>query len=476
MEQLVATVEDKKCGQEVAKNSERVSETKSQRLFPKTHVGYWKTRLEHRTYSYRGKNVEIGEWSVRIKFRGVRRSFELETASKADAATKARDIYLSLVAKGWDATVAAFCKAKSPLIPNAPSSETAATVGVFLKEVERVSNLKPKTFRRYAQYFRMLTAQIRGFSHDRSKYSYQRGKNSAWLEKIDSTRLQIITPAAAADWKMAYLKRAGTDPRRRLEVNRSFNAALRHCKSLFSANIINQPNFSVLIPKFKVKDGQKGEREIYWFESLKFEKSGSMKFYAPPGVTYSSLLMAARSELRSVRPESYKLLLLCLCAGLRRAEADTLLCNQLQPTDNSIRVESTAYRQPKHDSCGIVYVDPALMQELLHLTDRTDEFVVRSPVEWKSAKYNFYRCEPHWKILIEWLAGKGIVARKKVHELRKLFGDAIVKQNGIFAGSAQLRHTTIQMTASYYTDPRQRAVLPVGSLFSNCEAKVTIEN
>jgi len=39
-----------------------------------------------------------------------------------------------------------------------------------------------------------------------------------------------------------------------------------------------------------------------------------------------------------------------------------------------------------------------------------------------------------------------ISARKKVHELRKLFGDAIVKQNGIFAGSAQLRHSTIQMT------------------------------
>jgi hypothetical protein len=41
------------------------------------------------------------------------------------------------------------------------------------------------------------------------------------------------------------------------------------------------------------------------------------------------------------------------------------------------------------------------------------------------------------------------------------------KQNGIFAGSAQLRHATIQMTASHYTDPRQRAALPVGKLFSD---------
>ncbi len=77
------------------------------------------------------------------------------------------------------------------------------------------------------------------------------------------------------------------------------------------------------------------------------------------------------------------------------------------------------------------------------------------------------RCEPHWRVLIEWLEANGISARKKVHELRKIFGDAIVKQNGIFAGSAQLRHSTIQMTASHYTDPRQRAALPLGNLFSD---------
>jgi hypothetical protein len=69
--------------------------------------------------------------------------------------------------------------------------------------------------------------------------------------------------------------------------------------------------------------------------------------------------------------------------------------------------------------------------------------------------------------LTNWLKDNGISARKKIHELRKIFGDAIVKQNGIFAGSAQLRHATIQMTASHYTDPRQRAVLPVGKLFSD---------
>jgi hypothetical protein len=61
-----------------------------------------------------------------------------------------------------------------------------------------------------------------------------------------------------ADWKIAYVKRAESDPRRRQEVARSFNSALRHCKSLFSAQIINQPDFGVRVRRFKVRDGQLG--------------------------------------------------------------------------------------------------------------------------------------------------------------------------------------------------------------------------
>src|SRR5690606_13904115 len=39
------------------------------------------------------------------------------------------------------------------------------------------------------------------------------------------------------------------------------------------------------------------------------------------------------------------------------------------------------------------------------------------------------------------------------------------KRHGIFAGSAQLRHSTIQMTARHYTNPRQREALPLGICF-----------
>ncbi len=444
-------------------DSRTVGETK--RFYPKTHANYWKSRLEHRTYSRDGKTNEVAEWSVRIHYKGIRRSFDLETASKEEAATKARDIYLSLVAKGWSTTLAELVP--QPMTP-VNSTEGNPTVGEFLAEVERTSTLKPKTFHRYAQYFRMMAAQIQGVKSDRSRYNYRTGGLTNWHERVDAIPLSAITPAAVADWKIAYLKRAGSDPRRRLEVSRSFNSALRHCKSLFSPQIINQPNFAVKIPRFKVRDGQLGERDAYWFETLRFERAGSMKFHAPAGVTYEGLVRNARNELRTENPEAYKLFLLCLCAGMRRAEADVCLWTQLNPEDTSIRIEANEYIEPKHGSGGTVYVDPALMKELLSFKEQTQgPFVVSSSWEWKPSGYMRYRCEPHWQVLIGWLEANGISARKKVHELRKIFGDAIVKQNGIFAGSAQLRHSTIQMTASHYTDPRQRAALPVGNLFSD---------
>src|ERR1043166_5473042 len=134
-------------------------ETEAKRSFPKTHANYWKARLEHRTYTRDGKTHEVPEWSVRIHFGGNRKSFDLETGSKEEAAAKARDISLSLIAKGWSATLADLNpKATQPIEIVAGD----ATIGEFLAEVERTSSLKAKTFRRYAQCLRRVAAHIRG--------------------------------------------------------------------------------------------------------------------------------------------------------------------------------------------------------------------------------------------------------------------------------------------------------------------------
>src|SRR5438093_253173 len=147
--------------------SAAAKESEAKRSYPKTHANYWKSRLEHRTYTHDGKTFEVAELSVRIYFKGLRKSFDLETANKEEAAAKARDIYLSLMAKGWAATLAELTP--STMVP-VDATVGSPTIGEFLAEVQRTSNLKPKTFRRYAQYFRMLAAHVQGIESAPSRY------------------------------------------------------------------------------------------------------------------------------------------------------------------------------------------------------------------------------------------------------------------------------------------------------------------
>ena len=108
--QPVKTAQDRKNGPETAQKNGSVSELaredRTTRALPKTHVGFWRARAERRVYSYEGKACEVPEYSVRMELGKIRRRIALGTAIKEEAAIKARDIYLSLVAKGWDATLA----------------------------------------------------------------------------------------------------------------------------------------------------------------------------------------------------------------------------------------------------------------------------------------------------------------------------------------------------------------------------------
>jgi integrase len=436
---------------------------------------YWEGRVYRESYVRGGRQFSVPEYYCKLNHAGKRHAFNLGTANKEAAAEKARTIWELLVQQGWPSVLQKYA-------PTAARTNLAPTAGQFLAEVERTAGLKPRTFHRYAVYFRSLVAQIAGIKdQDDRRYDYRTGGRAEWVTKVDGTSLEKLTPEAAADWKAHYLARAGNDPLQQTQTARAFNAALRSAKSLFSSRIINADNFRVHVPKFKTHDSQVGQREIYWFENLTFEKSGSMKFSPPEGVTHQSLIVAARSELRSKEPDAYLLFMLCLCTGLRRAEADVLKWDQLHfgpgAGDCYIAIEANEFIQPKHGSGGRVSAEPELLKELLSFKGRaTSSFVVNSHMAWKSTVHFRYRCEPHWKVLNTWLAGKGITDRKKIHTLRKMFGDAITKKRGIFAAATELRHTSLQVTMRHYTDPHQHAPLSVAGLLTDAPVKLVPAN
>ena len=53
-------------------------------------------------------------------------------------------------------------------------------------------------------------------------------------------------------------------------------------------------------------------------------------------------------------------------------------------------------------------------------------------------------------------------ARNPPHDLRKEFGSIICNESGIFAASAQLRHSDIRITRNTYVDKRGRHTVPIG--------------
>ena len=100
----MTTPQNPNCGQETAKlDPSTAAPPKAERTLPKTHRP---TRITGKrawnaaAITHKGKLLEVNEWSVRIQHLGQRKSFALATTNAQAAAIKARDIYLTIVAKG----------------------------------------------------------------------------------------------------------------------------------------------------------------------------------------------------------------------------------------------------------------------------------------------------------------------------------------------------------------------------------------
>ena len=78
------------------------ADNKPKRTLPKTHKDFWKERLERRCYTNEGELHEVNEYSIRIQYLGKRKSIALGTTNADAAAIKAKDYYLTFVAKGWE--------------------------------------------------------------------------------------------------------------------------------------------------------------------------------------------------------------------------------------------------------------------------------------------------------------------------------------------------------------------------------------
>jgi integrase len=409
---------------------------------PKTDVRYWEAAIFQPTYKWDGEVRRVGEWAAKIQHLGRRETFSLGGANKASAAARAKEIYLSLRAIGWDATIAKFK-------PKAGSAGKAvATVGEFLEEVKAKASARPKTIESYSRAFRTIVADIYGIDGGKSKYDYRKGGRELWVRKVHGVRIAAITPAEVQKWKLRFLRRAGTDPIKQRAARVSVNSLMRQAKSLFAPAVLKF--VSLELPAASP------------FAGVSFEPRQSMKYRS--GFNVEKLIEDAQKELPV---EQLKILLLALMVGLRRNEIDKLEWAAFRWEEGIIRIEATRYFHPKsEDSVGDVDIDAELLKVFRGFHARgKSHFVIDSPIAPRpDAMYSHYRCQRHFETLTAWLRDKGVTGNKPLHTLRKEFGSQVCAKHGIYAASNALRHADIAITSQHYLDKKRRATVGLGRL------------
>jgi integrase len=416
----------------------------------KTHQEYWRARLKRRSYVGRdGMAVEIPEWQVRMFHRGREGWFNLATANQAAAEVKARDIYLSLVSAGWEATLAKFK-------PDPFRRAEVCTLGEFLADVGQRSHLKPMTVRRYAVKLRKMVADVAKLEAGikskarKAKYDYVNGGRAAWLAKVEGQRLDVLTPDSVNAWRNRYVTKAGTDPITRKSAERSAASYLRCARALFTPDV-------VAVLKVKVPANP--------FAGVKLKDPGPQRYHSE--VNPEWLLGCAERELRAKQPQLYLALFLCLWAGLRRKEADLLAWEQVDFDAGQIHIRRTAHFEVKtEESQRDIDLAPAALDVLRTFkAGSRSEFVLAGSDPHPAATYDFYRCDCTWRDLNAWLRDKGIHQTKAIHALRKESGSLIASTFGIEAARQHLGHRDIRTTSSHYVEKKKRVEvsLPIGT-------------
>jgi integrase len=416
--------------------------------FSKSDIRYWQQAIFRQTYTRDGQRRITRNWAMKIAHDGRRETFALGTPNKAAAAARARDIYLSLLVNGWDATLTKFKQpnqAARMLDANQPCS-----VGEFLAATSRITT-NQSTFKDYAQAFRQIVSEIFCLSSDTLKYDYRAGGREEWLSKVHAINLAEVTPAKVQEWKLGFLAKAGDDPLALRKARISVNAIIRRARSLFSPRKLR--HIALVLPR------------PLPFEGVEFETRQSMKYRSE--IDIKKLIADARQELEGKYPEAYKVFLLAVGLGLRRKEIDLLEWSSFRWEENLVRIEPTRYFHPKsEDSIADLPVDPELMVLFRkYYATAKGSFVIQSPRPPSPPRpHQYFRCDPIFDKLVAWLRTHGLNGNKPLHTLRKEYGSLLTKTYGIHAASRALRHADLRTTSEHYSDSTARATPGLGHL------------
>jgi integrase len=409
----------------------------------KTDLRYWREVVYRPKLSANGSaSRNLQQFYVKLQFKGRREAFPLQTNNLDEAADKAKSIYLTLVASGWEG---ALQEHKPRML-----KETAAvnTVGEVIAAGINRSDVKKRTLADYARTLRQIVAGTLGMGSCAALRNLK--EQQKWIDAVDATPLHKLKPEAIDAWRQRLLAAANSGgPVAIRHAKNTVNSMLRKAKSLFSPKFLRHLS---LPAEFSNP-----------FANINFEPRQSTRYQSQ--INLDSLIAAAlngdkRKKLEKLPPPELKSFLLAGLAGLRRNEIDKLEWSSFRWDENCIRLQVTDYFHPKtEESLADVAVDAELMALFKSLQDSGKGFVVESNIVPRSnAAYAHYRCERVFERLTQWLKKAGVPGGTPLHTLRKEFGSLMCSRYGIYGASRALRHRDIQVTSQHYVDSKQRLV------------------
>ena len=213
--------------------------------------------------------------------------------------------YGDIVALGWDKALAKHKPDESPL--------RGSSLGDLITAVESLSDVDPATLQENLSAMRRIAAEVRGIDLPASRFATRSAAKEEWLEKVDKTPIDKITPSGVEAWKLGYVAANSQDEKQARKARNTVNSLLRKAKSLFTKRLMKfLPDRVTLPDKLPFADVEMFPRQ-------------SMRYAG--GIDIKKLLLDAKKELGDdpKRVEEWKALILTLFVGLRRNEADKYL-------------------------------------------------------------------------------------------------------------------------------------------------------
>lgn len=390
----------------------------------KSSVDYWKDRVRPRPLK---DGTPTPEFYLRLKESGRTTWTNLATANRAEAARKARDIWVNAQAKGLDAARAEF-RPKS-----APRPARSATVGELLTVAKALANVRPSTLAQYEISVRRLVAGVLGMKAEGSVFYHGSDEAKAWRAKVEGASLDVLAAAKVEAWRKAYVA-AAPDEVARISAKNTAAAVIRNARGFFTPSLAKALGAKIRlpdpIPLVGVSTGSATRR----FKST----TDPRKLYGDALVDLSGDVLTA--------------FLLCITAGLRRGEADMLPWANVDLDAGLVAVGPTKWFLPKtEESQRSTPIPPDVVAHLrtCRAANPAAEFVLSGLDPSKARDAKDYRCAC-WKTLAAWLRAKGFVSPNPIHELRKLSGSLVNAVAGLEAARRHLGHRNIATTAGSY--------------------------